>query len=60
MFADGSTTLSPASAEIGIAVTSGTPSSSVDRFRAALGPSAEDPGPAYSWAKHGVRRFVRR
>ncbi|MGW0583493.1 SDR family NAD(P)-dependent oxidoreductase, partial [Streptomyces sp. NPDC002920] len=31
-----------------------------DRFRAALGPSAEDPGPAYSWAKHGVRRFVRR
>ncbi|WP_416983923.1 SDR family oxidoreductase [Streptomyces sp. T028] len=31
----------------------------LDRLRAALGPSVEDPGTAYSWAKHGVRRFVR-
>ncbi|MEU1185475.1 SDR family oxidoreductase [Streptomyces sp. NPDC005820] len=31
-----------------------------DRLRAALGPSAEDPGTAYSWAKHGVRGLARR
>ncbi|MFJ8113946.1 SDR family oxidoreductase [Streptomyces sp. NPDC096132] len=31
-----------------------------DRLRDALGPSAEDPGVAYAWAKRGVQRFVRR
>ncbi|MEU1520011.1 SDR family oxidoreductase [Streptomyces sp. NPDC005811] len=31
-----------------------------DRLRAALGPSVEDPGTAYTWAKHGVRRLARR
>ena len=30
------------------------------RLRAALGPSAEDPGIAYSWAKRGVQRLVAR
>ncbi|MFI1708684.1 SDR family oxidoreductase [Streptomyces griseoruber] len=32
----------------------------LDRLRAALGPSVEEPGTAYTWAKHGVRRLVRR
>ncbi|MFC5746285.1 SDR family oxidoreductase [Actinomadura rugatobispora] len=31
-----------------------------DRLRAAVGPSIEDPGLAYSWAKRGVHRFVRK
>jgi NAD(P)-dependent dehydrogenase (short-subunit alcohol dehydrogenase family) len=30
------------------------------RLRAVLGPSAEDPGIAYSWAKRGVQRLVAR
>jgi NAD(P)-dependent dehydrogenase (short-subunit alcohol dehydrogenase family) len=29
------------------------------RLRDALGPDIEHPGMAYSWAKHGVQRFVR-
>ncbi|WP_406333449.1 SDR family oxidoreductase [Streptomyces sp. NBC_00203] len=32
----------------------------LDRIRDALGPSVEDTGAAYTWAKHGVHRFVRR
>ena len=32
----------------------------LDRLRDALGPAVEDTGMAYSWAKHGVQRFVRR
>jgi NAD(P)-dependent dehydrogenase (short-subunit alcohol dehydrogenase family) len=32
----------------------------LEEFRAALGPAAEDPGAAYSWAKRGVRRLVER
>jgi NAD(P)-dependent dehydrogenase (short-subunit alcohol dehydrogenase family) len=31
-----------------------------DRLRDALGPSVEDSGQAYAWAKRGVHRFVRR
>ncbi|MFF0011419.1 SDR family oxidoreductase [Streptomyces sp. NPDC005374] len=31
-----------------------------DRLRDALGPAVEEPGVAYSWAKRGVQRFVRR
>jgi NAD(P)-dependent dehydrogenase (short-subunit alcohol dehydrogenase family) len=31
----------------------------LDRIHAALGPAVENPGAAYSWAKHGVQRFVR-
>jgi NAD(P)-dependent dehydrogenase (short-subunit alcohol dehydrogenase family) len=31
-----------------------------DRLRDVLGPAVEDTGMAYSWAKHGVQRFVRR
>lgn len=31
-----------------------------DRLRDALGPAVEEPGVAYSWAKRGVHRFVRR
>ncbi|MES5817681.1 SDR family oxidoreductase [Streptomyces sp. RG80] len=31
-----------------------------DRLRGALGPAVEDPGVAYSWAKRGVHRLVRR
>ena len=30
----------------------------LDRLRDAVGPSLEDPGIAYSWAKHGVHVFV--
>jgi len=30
----------------------------LDRLRDAVGPSLEDPGIAYSWAKYGVQRFV--
>lgn len=30
----------------------------LDRLHDALGPSVEDPGAAYAWAKRGVRRFV--
>lgn len=30
-----------------------------DRIRDAIGPSIEDPGVAYGWAKRGVHRFVR-
>jgi NAD(P)-dependent dehydrogenase (short-subunit alcohol dehydrogenase family) len=32
----------------------------LDRMREALGPSVEDPGMAYSWAKRGVQRFTQR
>lgn len=32
----------------------------LDRIRDALGPTVEDTGAAYAWAKHGVHRFVRR
>jgi len=32
----------------------------LDRLHDVLGPSVEDPGAAYAWAKHGVHRFVRR
>lgn len=32
----------------------------VEALRAALGPSVEDPGIAYSWAKRGVQRLVAR
>ncbi|MET7770148.1 SDR family oxidoreductase [Nocardia sp. NPDC005366] len=32
----------------------------LDALREALGPAIEDPGAAYSWAKYGVQRFVRR
>ncbi|MGA2835550.1 MAG: SDR family oxidoreductase [Acidimicrobiales bacterium] len=32
----------------------------LDDYRAALGPAAEDPGTAYSWAKRGVRRLAER
>jgi NAD(P)-dependent dehydrogenase (short-subunit alcohol dehydrogenase family) len=32
----------------------------LDRVHDALGPSVEDPGAAYAWAKRGVRRFVQR
>jgi NAD(P)-dependent dehydrogenase (short-subunit alcohol dehydrogenase family) len=32
----------------------------LDRLHDALGPGIEDPGLAYSWAKRGVHRFVRR
>jgi NAD(P)-dependent dehydrogenase (short-subunit alcohol dehydrogenase family) len=32
----------------------------LDAYRRALGPAAEDPGTAYSWAKRGVRRLVER
>jgi NAD(P)-dependent dehydrogenase (short-subunit alcohol dehydrogenase family) len=32
----------------------------LDRLHDALGPAVEDTGMAYSWAKHGVQRFVRR
>ncbi|WP_405182926.1 SDR family oxidoreductase [Nocardia sp. NBC_01377] len=32
----------------------------LDAVRAAVGPSVEDPGVAYSWAKYGVKQFVRR
>jgi len=32
----------------------------LDKLRAALGPSIEEPGIAYSWAKRGVHRFVQR
>jgi NAD(P)-dependent dehydrogenase (short-subunit alcohol dehydrogenase family) len=31
----------------------------LDRLREVLGPVIEDTGMAYSWAKHGVQRFVR-
>lgn len=31
-----------------------------DRLRDALGPTLENSGAAYAWAKHGVHRFVRR
>ena len=31
----------------------------LDRIHAALGPTVEDPGMAYAWAKRGVQRFVR-
>ncbi|MFZ2178825.1 MAG: SDR family oxidoreductase [Rhodococcus sp. (in: high G+C Gram-positive bacteria)] len=31
----------------------------LDRVREAAGPSVEDTGVAYAWAKHGVQRFVR-
>jgi NAD(P)-dependent dehydrogenase (short-subunit alcohol dehydrogenase family) len=31
----------------------------VGRFREAVGPSIEDPGIAYAWAKRGVQRLVR-
>ena len=31
----------------------------LDKLREALGPSVEDTGIAYSWAKRGVQRFVR-
>ena len=30
----------------------------LDRIHAALGPTVEDPGMAYAWAKRGVQRFV--
>lgn len=30
----------------------------LDRIRAAVGPTVEDPGIAYAWAKRGVHRFV--
>ena len=30
----------------------------LERLHDALGPSVEDPGAAYAWAKRGVRRFV--
>ncbi|MGA7418826.1 MAG: SDR family oxidoreductase [Acidimicrobiales bacterium] len=30
----------------------------LERLREAVGPSVEDPGAAYSWAKRGVQRFV--
>ena len=30
----------------------------LDLLREAVGPTLEDPGIAYSWAKHGVHRFV--
>jgi NAD(P)-dependent dehydrogenase (short-subunit alcohol dehydrogenase family) len=32
----------------------------LDRVHAAIGPSIEDTGGAYSWAKHGVHRLVQR
>jgi NAD(P)-dependent dehydrogenase (short-subunit alcohol dehydrogenase family) len=32
----------------------------LDRLRAAVGPQLEDPGMAYTWAKRGVHRLVRR
>ncbi|MFG2943350.1 SDR family oxidoreductase [Streptomyces sp. NPDC048282] len=32
----------------------------IDRIRAAVGPDIEDPGVAYTWAKRGVQRLVRR
>lgn len=32
----------------------------LDRIREAAGPSIEDPGMAYAWAKRGVQRLVRR
>jgi len=32
----------------------------LDRLHDALGPSVEEPGAAYAWAKRGVRRFVQR
>jgi NAD(P)-dependent dehydrogenase (short-subunit alcohol dehydrogenase family) len=32
----------------------------LEDYRVALGPAAEDPGMAYSWAKRGVRRLVER
>ena len=32
----------------------------LERIRRALGPSVEDPGIAYTWAKRGVQRFVQR
>ena len=32
----------------------------LDRLREAVGPSLEDPGLAYTWAKRGVHRLVRR
>jgi NAD(P)-dependent dehydrogenase (short-subunit alcohol dehydrogenase family) len=32
----------------------------LDRLRDALGPTVENTGLAYAWAKHGVHRFVRR
>jgi NAD(P)-dependent dehydrogenase (short-subunit alcohol dehydrogenase family) len=32
----------------------------LDRIREAIGPEVEDPGMAYSWAKRGVQRLVRR
>jgi NAD(P)-dependent dehydrogenase (short-subunit alcohol dehydrogenase family) len=32
----------------------------LDRLRAAVGPGLEDPGMAYTWAKRGVHRLVRR
>ncbi|MGW3651138.1 SDR family oxidoreductase [Streptomyces sp. NPDC000878] len=32
----------------------------LDRLHDALGPAVEDTGAAYTWAKHGVHRFVRR
>ncbi|MER5434137.1 SDR family oxidoreductase [Streptomyces sp. NPDC002588] len=32
----------------------------LDRLRDAVGPSVEDSGVAYSWAKRGVQRFVQR
>jgi NAD(P)-dependent dehydrogenase (short-subunit alcohol dehydrogenase family) len=32
----------------------------VDRLRQAVGPDLEDPGLAYTWAKRGVQRLVRR
>ena len=32
----------------------------LDRLREAVGPSLEDPGMAYTWAKRGVHRLVRR
>jgi NAD(P)-dependent dehydrogenase (short-subunit alcohol dehydrogenase family) len=31
----------------------------LDRLQEAVGPTIEDPGVAYSWAKRGVQRFVR-
>ena len=31
----------------------------LDRIRDAVGPSIEDPGVAYAWAKRGVHRFVK-
>jgi len=32
----------------------------LEDYRSILGPAAEDPGTAYSWAKRGVRRLVER